>query len=263
MELGLKNKVALISASSKGIGKGVALALAKEGVNVSILGRSAENLETAIQEIKEGSNVEAIATVCDINNSNNIEQVYRLTLEKLGRIDILINNQGGPKPGNFEDISLDEIRDAISACLMPNFAFTKLCLPDMVKNNWGRIVNILSISAKEPLPGMFLSNMIRPAVLGFTKSLSTTYADKGITMNSVLPSAVLTERTGFFVKKKASENRISYNQALLEIAKNLPPKYIASVNEFATNVVYLCSENASYINGTAIPVDGGLSKGLY
>lgn len=263
MNLELKGKNALICASSSGIGKAIAKELALEGVNVSILARDEEKLAKAKKEIEGVSIGRVISTQCDLSVFSDIDKAVNDTVSEFGGIDILINNHGGPSPGNFEDISMEMTEKALQLNLMSVLYATKLCLPFMVKNGWGRIVNILSISAKESLPNMFLSNTIRPAILGFSKSISLNYADHGITVNSLLPSAVLSERTNFFINKSATEKGISYDEALELASQNLPPKRIATAEEFAKSAVYICSSHASYINGTAIAIDGGLTKSIY
>lgn len=263
MNLKLVNKNALICASSAGIGKGIATELAKEGANVSILGRDESKLAKATEEISRVAKGKVMSSQCDLNDFSAIERVYNQTHSTFGAIDILINNQGGPLPGNFEDISLEETQVALNTNLLSVLHITKLCLQDMKQSQFGRIVNILSVSAKEPIPNMFLSNTIRPAVLGFAKSISTNYADQGITVNSLLPNAVLSDRTSYFVNKSAEEQNITFEEALELAGKNLPTKYIATPEEFAKIAVFLCSPIASYINGTSICVDGGASKGLY
>ena len=260
MNLNLTGKNALVCASSSGIGKGIAIELLKEGVNVSILGRNEEKLEQTKKELSKLGVV--IATVCDLAKKNNIQNVFDRTITEFGNIDILVNNQGGPSPGNFEDITDDQISDALKINLMSILTLTKLCLPSMKNKKWGRIINILSVSAKESLPNMFLSNTVRPAVLGFSKSIATNYASLGITVNNLLPSAVLSDRTKFFVNKKANDEGISYDESLKQISAGLPIKRIATTEEFAQSVVFLASENASYINGVSICVDGGSTKGI-
>ena len=141
------------------------------------------------KELSKLGNV--IATECDLAKRNDIQNVYDRTVSEFGNIDILINNQGGPAPGNFEDITEEQTNDSLNINLMSVLTLTKLCLPKMKNNKWGRIINILSSSAKESLPNMFLSNTVRPAVLGFSKSIAINYASFGITVNNLLPSAVL------------------------------------------------------------------------
>lgn len=186
MDLKLKNKNALVCASSEGIGKGIALGLAKEGANISILGRREDILQKTKKDIEDQFGVKVVATVCDLGKIADRDLVVEKTRTELGGIDILINNQGGPTPGVFEQINREQTEVAIETNLYSILQLSKACLEDMKIKKWGRIVNILSMSAKEPIPGMFLSNVIRPAVLGFAKSIAHDYAALGITVNSLL-----------------------------------------------------------------------------
>ena len=263
MNLNLKNKNALVCASSAGIGKAIAKGLATEGANITILGRDSKKLNTALEEIKSVATGKVLALQCDLGKSSDIEKAYKEATEKMGQIDILINNQGGPTPGKFDDISLEQTRQALEVNLFANLMMTKLCLPHMKKNNWGRIINILSVSAKEPIPGLYLSNLIRPAILGFAKSVATDYAAFGVTVNNLLPSAVLSDRTSFFINKNAQDQGRPFEEALKKAGENLPIKYIATADEFAQLALFLASEKSSYITGTSINVDGGSSKGLF
>lgn len=262
MDLNLTGKNALICASSGGIGKGIAKGLAIEGANISILGRDEEKLAAAEKELSAVAKGKVIATQCDLSKEEDIKRVFEKTNNEFGSIDILINNQGGPIPGIFENISIEDTKKALELNLLSNFIITKLCLPGMKEKKWGRIINILSVSAKEPIPNMYLSNMIRPAVIGFAKSIALDYAALGITVNNLLPAAVLSDRTSFFVQKSADEKGISFDEALKNEGAGLPTKYIATPEEFSQLAIFLASENSSYINGTSICVDGGLSKGL-
>jgi 3-oxoacyl-[acyl-carrier protein] reductase len=263
MDLKLKGKNALVCASSAGIGKGIAKDLISEGVNVSLLGRDAERLEKAKKELETIGNVKIIATICDLAREKDIAHVFKKTISNFGRIDILVNNQGGPAPGTFEEIDAQQTQDAININLVSVLRLSRLCLEHMKSNKWGRIINILSISAKEPIAGLYLSNLVRPAVLGFAKTVALEYAPYGITINSLLPSAVLSDRTSYFVQQNADKNNISFKDALKNISSSLPMKYIATPEEFARLSTFLCSPLASYITGTAIAVDGGTSKSLY
>ena len=262
MDLGISGKNAIIGASSGGIGKGIALELAKEGVNVSILGRDKDKLFKTRDEILEIAKGKVIATVCDLSISEDIENVYKKTIEEFGGVDILINNHGGPKPGSFIDTSKEDTLQAFNLCFHSTTLMTKLCLPNMIENKWGRIINVLSLSAREPIKGMYLSNVIRPALTGFAKTIAIENADKGITVNNVLPSAVLSDRTSYFVNLAAENNGTSFNDELKKIEESLPNKYIATPEEFAQSVIYLCSKNAGYVNGVSLQIDGGISKGL-
>lgn len=263
MDLGISGKNAIVCASSGGIGRGIAESLAREGVNISILGRDEEKLEAARNEISKIATGKVIATKCDLSNKDEIKSMFDKTLSELGSVDILINNHGGPKAGAFSDISHEDTVEAMDLCLFSVLYLTELCLEQMNKNSWGRIINILSLSAKEPIKGMYLSNLIRPAILGFAKTISLENAANGITVNSLLPAAVLSDRTSYFVNKGAEDKGISFEEELTNVSSGLPTKHIATPEEFAQTATFLCSKNASYVNGATISVDGGVAKGLY
>lgn len=262
MNLGITGKFAIIGASSDGIGKGIAMELAKEGVNVAIMGRNSDKLEIARKEILSVSKAKVMAKTCNLMSSKDIESFYASVINEFGGVDILVNNHGGPKPGLFMDISVEDTNEAMDLCFHSTIHLTKLCLPGMIEKGWGRIVNILSLSAREPIKGMYLSNIIRPALIGFAKTLSIEYADKGITINNVLPSAVLSNRTSHFINLAAERNNSTFGEELRKVEEGLPNKHIATPEEFAQTVVFLCSKKSSYVNGTSIAVDGGISKGL-
>lgn len=263
MILGITGKTAIIGASSGGIGKGIALELAKEGVNVAIMGRDSNKLAAAKEEILSISTAKVLAKTCDLRDNGDIHNFYNSVLAEFGSVEILINNHGGPKAGSFMDISLEDTNEALSMCFHSTTLLTKLCLPNMIEMGWGRIVNVLSLSAREPIKGMYLSNIIRPALLGFAKTLSTEYADKGITVNNVLPSAVLSDRTSYFINQSVEKNGSTFDLELKKIEEGLPNRHIATPEEFAQTVLYLCSKNSSYVNGTSIAIDGGISRGLF
>mgnify|MGYP001571489854 CR=1 FL=1 len=263
MNLQLEQKVALVCASSAGIGKAIAKGLAEEGVHVSILARTPNTLEAAYAEISKVARGKVMQTVCDVANSKDIAAVCESTQSKLGPIDILINNQGGPAPGSLFDVTNEQLDSAIDTNIKAVFQFTKFCLPGMKQRRCGRVLNVLSISAKEPLPGMLLSNVMRPAILGFAKTLATEYAAAGVTINSLLPSAVMTARATRLMEARAKNEGVDLKTVVANASKGIPIGYIASPEEFAQLAVFLCSPNASYINGAAIAVDGGSNRGLF
>lgn len=257
-------KNALVFGASAGIGKAIAIELYKAGHNVCIASRSEEKLKIAVSEISAlQSSGKIIYTTCDVAKKDQINSTVDFFKKNYGTVDILINNQGGPIPGGFNAIDEEQLQEALNTNLMSFFRATKLCIEEMKLQRWGRIVNVLSISAKEPLPNMLLSNMIRPAILGMSKTIAQEYAQFGVTINSVLPSAVLTDRTFTLLSAKAKSEGRDYNDVLKDATATLPSKYMSSPEEFAQIVGFLCSQGSSYINGAAIPVDGASSKSLY
>jgi len=263
MELRLNQKVALVCASSAGIGKAIACGLAAEGVHVSIFSRTKEAVESTAKEIGKTATGRVIHQVCDLSNPQDIKRVVEYTQRELGPIDILINNQGGPEAGTLPDITDAQLESALAVNIRAVFQLTKLCLPSMKKRGFGRVINILSTSAKEPLPNMLLSNTVRPAILGFAKSLAKEYASFGVTINSILPHAVLTERAYSLLEERARQEKKDFDTTLANAAKSIPIGRLASPEECAELAVFLCSPRASYITGAAIPVDGGATHGLF
>jgi 3-oxoacyl-[acyl-carrier protein] reductase len=263
VELGLVNKVALISASSAGIGKAIAAGLACEGAHISMFSRRADVIAAAARDISQVAVGSVIHNVGDLRQKGDIDRVVKDTEDRLGPIDILVNNQGGPAAGTLEGLADQDLRAAIETNLEAVLYLTRHCLSSMKARRWGRIVNVLSVSGKEPLPGMLLSNILRPAVLGFAKSIASEYAPFGITVNSLLPSAVLTARAHGFIEARASREGSTLEEALAAAAGAIPAGHIASPEEFAAVAVFLCSPLASYVTGTAIPVDGGVTRSLY
>jgi 3-oxoacyl-[acyl-carrier protein] reductase len=264
VDLKLKNKNALVLASSAGIGKAIAAGLYQEGVNVCMASRSDEKLRATHTEIFDKKNhSKLVFKTCDLGKKSDVENIVKFAQAELGSIDILINNQGGPTPGSFSSITEEQVLEAINANLLSVLRATRLCLPEMERKGWGRIINILSISAKEPIPNLFLSNLIRPAILGMAKTIAQEKARAGVTINSLLPSAVLTDRSRLFVETKAKTENKPFDEVLKEVAANIPAGYLASPEEVAAAALFLCGESSTYINGAAIALDGASSKSLF
>ncbi len=263
LNLELYQRVALVCASSGGIGKAIAKELARQGAAVSLFARNEGALVAASEEIAALGGGRVIHQVADLAKPQDLSQVVEVTRSKLGPIDILIHNQGGPAPGGFDDVTDAQLDSALEINLRAVIRLTRLCLPEMKRRGWGRILHVLSVSAKEPLAGMFLSNVLRPAVLGLSKTLATECARSGVTVNCILPSAVLTDRARNLMRLRAEKESLTLEQVQAESAKNLPIGYLASPEEFAQLALFLCSPKASYVTGTAIPVDGGFTRGLY
>jgi len=263
LDTGLKNKSVLITASSLGIGKSVAELFTSEGCRVAICSRSKENLLAAAKEIKSKYNVEPLWSVCDLNKSKDIENTFRAVTEQNGNVDILINNCGGPIPGMFQQLEENDWDNAYEQVLLSAVRFSKLILPGMMRNNWGRIINLTSISVKQPIDNLILSNSLRAGVSGFTKSLSNEVARFNITVNNVAPGMTLTRRLYELAVVEAKEKGKSHEEILVEMAKRIPMNRLARPEEIAAVVIFLASKQASYITGVTIQVDGGYIKSIY
>lgn len=263
MNLGIKGKTVLVTASSMGIGRAAADEFIKEECNVAVCSSSKDNLLKAVEEIKSLYNVEPFWTVCDINKLADIEKTVKLVEENYGNIDILVNNCGGPTPGYFEDLSDEEWQYAFDQVLMSAVRFTRLVLPGMKNKHWGRVINVTSISVKQPIDNLILSNSLRSAVTAMAKTLSNEYGKYNITFNNVAPGYTLTARLYELAVSRAKESSESHEHVLAQMAGNVPMKRLARPDELGSYIVYLASEQAGYITGTTTQVDGGIIKSTY
>ena len=263
MDFQIKNKSAIVCASSQGLGKAAAMALAAEGVNLAICSRNEEKLKKVKKEIETTTGSKIISIVTDLNQLNDIENLYQKASSELGPIDILINNAGGPPPSTFASLNDEDWLSAFNLTMMSSIRLSKLVLPEMKNKNWGRIINISSVSVKTPVPGLFLSNSLRMGVLGWSKALSDEVASNGITVNSVCPGSTRTKRiTQIFQSQSEATGK---TQAEIEslAAANIPMLRIGEPEDLAALIAFLASEKASYMTGLAIQVDGGSARTFY
>ncbi len=263
MDLGLKNKVVLVTASSKGIGKAVAESFAAEGCKVAICSRSKDDLIETANSIAINHKNEPLWSVCDINNIKEIENTVNTVREHFGGIDILVNNCGGPSAGFFEELDESKWNHAYEQILLSAVRFIHLVVTQMKENKWGRIINITSISVKQPIDNLILSNSLRNAVVGMSKTLSTQLAKYNITVNNVAPGFTLTQRLYELAVHKAKLLGQSHEEVFVEMAKEIPMNRLGKPEEIASMVTFLASENAGYITGNSIHVDGGWTRGIY
>lgn len=263
MITGISKRCALITGASKGMGKAVARALAQEGVNICIVARNKETLAITAKEIAE----ETDAIVCwkagDVSKPSDIKDVFDFACENLGKVDILVNNAGGPKPGGLLSLTEEDWSKAMDQTLWSVIRLSTFSVPGMSERKWGRIITITSTIAKEPTSTMILSATTRAGVTAFTKSLSIDLAHQGITVNTVCPGGVLTDRARFLLETRSKSEGIPFEDILRDSEKSIPLGRFASPDEIADYIVFLCSERGRYITGTALCVDGGLTKGLF
>ena len=243
MDLGLKDRVALVAASSQGLGFAVARGLAREGAKLALCSRDGGKIERAAQSIAAETGAEILAMPCDVTQAQDVQEFVDAAMQRFGRIDVCVTNSGGPPFKAFRDTSLEEWRRAVDLCLLSNVAFCHAVLPHMQARKWGRLLTITSVSVKKPVAGLVLSNSVRAAVDGLVRTLSVEYAADGITVNNLCPGFTATDRL------KDAGN-------IEAIAARLPFKRVATVEEFASLAVFLASEQASYISGESIAVDG-------
>jgi len=263
MDLGLRNKVAFVAAASKGLGKAVALELAREGTRVAICARDEHRLFAARDEIRAETGQDVLAIAADVTDRSQIDSSVNKMIEQWGRWDILVCNAGGPPSGTVEDLSPDDYPSALELNLLSTINLCYAAVPHMKKQKWGRIVNITSVSAKQPIDTLVLSNTARAGVLGFSKSLSNQTASFGITVNCVCPGYTKTERVEELAQAFEKNGKGSVQDFYETIEKMIPAGRVALPEEFAAAVVFLASERASYITGTALPIDGGFIKALF
>ncbi|MBU2950297.1 SDR family oxidoreductase [Tamlana agarivorans] len=260
MDLKINNKNALVCGSTQGIGKATAMALAQEGVNVTLVARNREKIKAVLAELPQHRNHSYI--VADFSNPRELQEQVITFIEKNHGFHIVINNTGGPRSGAILAASLEEFENAFTMHIKCNHVLAQATIPFMKSEGFGRIINVISTSVKEPIPGLGVSNTIRGAVGNWSKTLSDEVAEYGITVNNVLPGFTDTERLAEIVKIKAKAEDVSV-EAMAETMKNYTPaKRFAQPEETAAVIAFLASQAAAYVNGVNIPVDGGRTKSL-
>jgi 3-oxoacyl-[acyl-carrier protein] reductase len=262
MDLGLKGKVAIVAAASKGLGRAVAEEFAKEGCEVAICARTAADVEQAGREIEKTNGRAVLCEAMDVTNVEAVRRFVNAVEKKFGRVDICVTNAGGPPAKRFLDITLEDWRTAVELTLLSSVYFAREVLPRMQRNRWGRFITITSVSVKQPINGLLLSNSLRAGVTGLAKTLANEFGADGITVNNVCPGYTLTERLDELAESQAREAGVSRADIFQSWASEIPIGRLARPEEFAALVAFLASERASSINGTSIAVDGGWVKGL-
>lgn len=258
MELGLQNKNALVCGSTQGIGRATAISLAKEGVNITLMARNEKALKEVLNDLHQNGNQHHGYLVADFSDLDQMKNIISAN----NSFHILVNNTGGPKSGAIIDASVEEFSAAFQMHVLVNQILSQAVVPFMKKECFGRIINIISTSVKEPIPGLGVSNTIRNAVANWSKTMAAELAEFGITMNNILPGFTDTARLDQIIKIKATAANTSIEE-MSEIMKNyVPAKRFAKPEETAAAVTFLASKSASYITGVNLPVDGGRTKSL-
>ena len=260
MKLNLEHKNALVCGSTQGIGKATAFALASEGVKVTLVARNETKLKDVVASLPNTDQHNYI--VADFMNPMNLKSKVETYIRENHGFHILVNNTGGPRSGAIIDASLEDFENAFTQHLKCNHVLAQLLVPFMKQESYGRIINIISTSVKEPIEGLGVSNTIRNAVGNWSKTLSFELGSFGITVNNVLPGFTETERLNEIIKIKANLAQTSLEQMITIMKNYSPAKRFAKPEETANAIVFLASEAASYINGVNIPVDGGRTKSL-
>lgn len=262
MDLGLKNKIAVVGASSKGLGRAIALGLAQEGAKVTICARSKDVLEETAEDIRKQTGSEVLSIPTDVSQPGQVESLIDKTVSHFGGIDILVNNAGGPRAGRFDDLSAEDYETAVHLNLMSTINLCRAAVPSMRARGGGRVINLTSVSVKQPVDGLMLSNMARTGVIGFAKTLAAELASDKILVNNVCPGIIFTDRIKQLATVRAEEAGITFDEAIERMTADIPLGRIGNTEEFANMVVFLASEKASYITGTTIQVDGGMVRSL-
>lgn len=262
MDLGLKNKVALVTAASRGLGRAVAEEIAAEGAALIICSRKTETIEQVANEINKAAGVEVLGVAADVSNSVDVARLVQAAIDRFGRIDILVTNAGGPPAGQFESFTLQQWEDATRLLLHSAVELARQVLPGMKERRWGRILNITSIAVKQPVDNLILSNSLRAAVTGFARTLANEVASFGINVNNIMPGYTRTERVEELARMMSEKQGITPAEFVARWEKEIPLGRIGEPREFAALAAFLVSERASYITGTSIPVDGGWIKAL-
>ena len=262
MDLGIKGKRALILASSQGLGLGIATKLCEEGANVIISSRVEDKLATVAKELNNAGPGTADHVVSDLSEEDSAGKLYAAAKDKLGGIDILVNNTGGPPPGTVDKPDTDLWRAQINTMLIRVIEITNLCIADMKEVGWGRVLTVASSGVVQPIANLSMSNTIRSSLVGWSKSLSTEVATAGITVNMLLPGRILTERLAQLDKANAERLGKSVEEVSTSEQAAIPVGRYGTVEEFGSVGAFLCSAPASYMTGGLIRCDGGSIRGV-
>lgn len=263
MDLGLKGRAALVCGSSAGLGHAIARALAAEGAAVAINGRSPERLGRVRDELAAATGATVVAVPGDLTDPAQAASVVAAAIEALGKVDILVTNTGGPPSGPFETHAPETWSRVIAQNLESVVNLVRGALPGMKERRWGRIVNVTSITVKQPVGGLILSNTVRAGVTGFAKTIANEAAPFGVTVNNVLPGFTRTERLVELGEAIAARTGGTVEEAYAGWEREIPMGRLGEPEELAALTAFLCSERASYITGQSIAVDGGWIKGLF
>lgn len=262
MDLGIRGKVAVVAASSKGLGRAVAEELAAEGANLVLCARGEEALRQTADSIRKRSGVDVVYVAADVSAQAGLDRVAGTALDRFGRVDILVNNSGGPPSGPFESYTPEMWESATRLLLFSVVGLVGAVLPGMKERRWGRILNVTSIAVKQPVEGLMLSNSLRSAVTGFARTLANEVAPFNVTVNNLMPGYTRTDRMEQLARAAAERSGAPIEETFARWEKEIPMGRLGEPREFGALAAFLASERASYITGSSIAVDGGWIRAL-
>ena len=262
MDFGIKGKIALVTAASKGLGRGSAAALAGEGCRVAISARTEADVVQAAKDIAAQTGAEVTPFVGDMSKPEEIDRLLNDVRRRLGDPEIVVCNAGGPPPGNFATTKIEQFLPAVELSMMSSIRMTYATVPAMVAKGWGRIVYITSVSVKQPIPFILLSNTARAGLAGFMKTVAREIAHTGVTVNAVLPGTHDTDRVRQTAKTRAVTENTTFEEALRAQGDNNPMRVLGDAGDFGAVVAFMCSQQARFITGENVLVDGGAYAGL-
>ena len=262
MDLGLKGRVALVAASSQGIGRATAEAFAAEGCHVAMCARNGDALASAAEKIRKEHGAQVIAESVDVTDAAAVGRFVAAVVKEFGSVDICVANAGGPPAKGFLDASIEEWQRAIEANFLSTVYLAREVIPHMQRKRWGRFITLTSITTKQPVENLVLSNAVRAAVVGLVKSLANEFGKDGILVNNVGPGFTATDRLKELAKARSAASGKNEQEIFDTWAADAPLKRLGEPRELADTVVWLASERASYVTGQTVLVDGGMYKGL-
>ena len=262
MDLGIRDRTAIVAAASRGLGRAVAEALAAEGARVALCSRQAAAAERAAEEIRAQHGGETFGAAVDVTDQAAVEHFVGEVRSRFGPVEICVANCGGPPGGTFEDFGPEDWKRAFELSFLSTLYLIRAVLPGMKERGWGRVVTITSVSVRQPLDGLILSNAIRASVVGLIKSLANEFGRYGVLFNNLGPGLTATERLMGLAGRRAEQAGKTLDETIEQMASGAALNRVAQPEEFAAAAAFLCSERASYITGQTLLVDGGLSKGI-